>query len=468
MNAPFPLDNLVSEIITDGNLYTAADYIIDHLENPKQRRRYRPERTPAGLQLEAGWARYIQWRQRVVDILRDEISSGTFKVTRSDVRDIHVVDGPKERDCQAPRIIKRIGVHAIMSILEHYLTDTLIHNTAASIKGRGMHWLHHILEQDIRNAPQQTAYYFQSDIAHYYDSISQERMKQVIRQYIADSTLLPILDTFITLMPHGLSKGLRSSQLFGNMYLTPVHRRMLQECQRYTITNADGSVETRYLYYNYCDDTDFFAPTKKEAWRLATIYRQEVEKLGLTLKPNYAVRPLTEGLDFLGYVHYPTHSLIRKRVKQNAAVKLSYIKSRKRRQEVIGSFKGMAVHADCKNLYFTLTHHHMKRFSEMGISYAPADGKKRFPGKVMRLSALQNRELEIHDYESGVNTSHGEDRYLVSFKDSKTGEWGKFFTSSDEMKNILDQISDVEDGFPFLCTIESEIFDGNKVKYKFV
>lgn len=109
----------------------------------------------------------------------------------------------------------------------------------------------------------------------------------------------------------------------------------------------------------------------------------------------------------------------------------------------------------------------MKKFSEMGIVYTPADGKKRFPGKVMRLGALQNKEIEIHDYQDDMTTSHGDGRYLVSFKDKATGEWGKFFTSSEEMKNILDQVSDMEDGFPFETTIESEVFDGNKVKYKF-
>ena len=49
----------------------------------------------------------------------------------------------------------------------------------------------------------------------------------------------------------------------------------------------------------------------------------------------------------------------------------------------------------------------------------------------------------------------------------QTGDWGKFFTASEEMKNILDQISDIEDGFPFETTIVSEVFDGGKVKYKF-
>jgi hypothetical protein len=238
---------------------------------------------------------------------------------------------------------------------------------------------------------------------------------------------------------------------------------MLDVVHSYTLEN-----EKRYLYYSYCDDTNILAPTKKEAWRLGNIYREEVAKLGLQVKYNYAVRPLTEGLDFLGFVHYPSHSLLRKRIKTNAARHLAKVKSRRRRQEVIGSFKGMAIHADCKHLYKLLTHHQMKKFSELGVAYTPADGKKRFPGKVMRLSTLQNKTLEIHDYESDVSTSHGEGRYLVSFRDTRTGEWGKFFTSSEEMKNILDQVSDIEDGFPFECSIESEIFDGNKVKYKFV
>jgi len=66
-----------------------------------------------------------------------------------------------------------------------------------------------------------------------------------------------------------------------------------------------------------------------------------------------------------------------------------------------------------------------------------------------------------------VTTKQGDGRYLVSFCDPKTGEWSKFFTASEEMKQILDKVSDVEDGFPFLTTISSEVFDGNKVKYRF-
>lgn len=68
----------------------------------------------------------------------------------------------------------------------------------------------------------------------------------------------------------------------------------------------------------------------------------------------------------------------------------------------------------------------MKKFSEMGVTYTPADGKKRFPGKVTRLGDIVNITIEIHDYET-LDTKFGEDRYLVSFKNPVTQEWGKFF-----------------------------------------
>lgn len=108
----------------------------------------------------------------------------------------------------------------------------------------------------------------------------------------------------------------------------------------------------------------------------------------------------------------------------------------------------------------------MKKFSEMGVTYKPADGKKRFPGKVTRLGDIVNIPVEIHDYET-LDTKFGENRYLVSFKNPATQEWGKFFTASDEMKGILDQISDIEDGFPFETVIKCEQFDGSKRKYNF-
>lgn len=230
---------------------------------------------------------------------------------------------------------------------------------------------------------------------------------------------------------------------------------------------SDGQIEVRSLYYRYCDDIVIKDKDKKRLWQLRNMLIEETEAIGLHIKPSEAVRPMRVGLDYLGYVNYGTHSLIRKRTKQNAARKLARVKSRKRRQAIIGSFKGMACHADCKHLFYKLTGKRMKKFGEMGITYTPKDGKKRFPGKTVRLSAIQNKTIEVHDYEVTMHTPYGDDRYLVSFKDVQSGTWGKFFTASEELKSILDQVKQVEDGFPFETVIVSDVFDGGKTKYRF-
>ena len=439
----YPLTNLMSEIATQENVESAFDYVISHLENKAQRNKYRPQ------------------KEAICKRLLNELGGGTFQVGEYD--EMEVNDGGKRRKVQVPRVYVRIGCHAVMVIIEKYAYPSLIKNSAASIKGKGMHWLHHIVESDVKNAPEKTKYYYQCDIYHYYESIEQWRMKVLIREYVGEPKLLRMLDRFIELLPRGISKGLRSSQCFANLFLSNLDHIMVRECERY---EQEG--EERILYYRYCDDVVIFSSSKKELWRLRDKLVEHVESIGLRVKANEAVRQTERcGLNFLGYVNYRSHSLIRKGTKQRAARRLSRVKSRKRRAEIIGSFKGMACHADCKHLFYKLTGRRMRKFGELGVVYSLPDGKKRFPGNTVRLSAIQNIAIEIHDYQSGIKTHHGNDRYLVSFREIETGEWGKFFTASEEMKSILDQISDIEDGFPFETKIVSERFDGNKIKYNF-
>jgi len=91
--------------------------------------------------------------------------------------------------------------------------------------------------------------------------------------------------------------------------------------------------------------------------------------------------------------------------------------------------------------------------------------KKRFPGNTVRLSSITNVPIVVLDYEKDMKTENGDDRYLVSVKEGET--FKKFFTASKEMKQILDKISDIEDGFPFETIIRSEPFGDNKIKYIF-
>lgn len=455
--AIYPIYDLIPEIISDENLDRSFKRVMANLRAADTRNgcRQRAKIIIDGTECSPRMSRYVKNKRQIIETLKEQIGNGTFRIRK--LKSFLTEDGPKMRVVQAPSVLERIGSNAIMETIETRLAPLLIETTAASIQGRGPHGLFHQIQAAIAANPN-LKFYYQSDYKGYYDSIVHDILISTIGKYIGDPILLPILENFVKALnpdgERGISKGLRSSQFFGNLYHNAIDHKMIE---------VYGAVH----YFRFCDDIFILGESKRDLWKWRDCLHSEAEQLGLTIKPSERVAPVSAGMDALGYVNYSDYALLRKRIKVNAARKLSELKSRKRRQQIIGSFKGMACHADCKHLFHTLTGQNMRKFSEMGVTYTPTDGKKRFPGKVTRLSDIVNIAIEIHDFETGIDTKEGEDRYLVSFRNPSNNEWGKFFTASVEMKGILDQISDMEDGFPFETVIKCEMFDGNKRKYNF-
>ena len=76
-----------------------------------------------------------------------------------------------------------------------------------------------------------------------------------------------------------------------------------------------------------------------------------------------------------------------------------------------------------------------------------------------------NLPIVVLDFETGIKTQQGEDRCVVSIEIN--GDNKKFFTNSEEMKNILMQVKEMPDGFPFETVIKAEMFGKGKTKYIF-
>lgn len=422
---------LIDQITDYGNMSEAFDEVVGGLRN-KERKAY-----------------YEAKRSRVIADLQALIVAGHFRV--ESYTEFEVKEGPKIRKVQSPSVKDRIGCNAIMRVVEKYVYPMVIRTSAASIKGRGMHRLYRKVRTDIRHDKEGTRYYYKCDIRKFYQSIDQKVMWGVVLEYIKDPILLPMLKNLVEMMPEGLSIGLRSSQCFGNLLLARIDHLMKEK------------YHVRY-YYRYCDDIVMMAATKKELWRLRNILHSEVEALGLVIKPDEAIRPITEGLDFLGYVDDGSHTRLRKRTKQKAARKLAKVKSRKRRREIVGSFKGMAKWGDCNNMYYKLTGRRMKSFKELGLQYVTEDGKKRFGGKQVTLRSLQNVHIKIVDFETEVPTENGL-RTVVSFE-YDNGDTGKYFTADKQQLWYLEKIREMDE-FPFDTTIGSEVFGNGKVRYLF-
>lgn len=107
----------------------------------------------------------------------------------------------------------------------------------------------------------------------------------------------------------------------------------------------------------------------------------------------------------------------------------------------------------------------MKDFAELGIKYVSQDGKKRFDVPTVRLDAIQNTRIVVKDYETDIKTREGDGRYVVLIEDEESHE-RKFFTNSEEMKQILDKVRTAGE-MPFRTVIRSQPFGDGKKKYCF-
>ena len=451
--------DLQSEILQDSNLDAAFEEVVGHMEEPARhyklvevrgtdgsiKKTYVPLPKPTTSRKERVRAK----REELLASVKRRIASGTFRIET--FKEFWVHEGDKWRLIQSPTIEDRIGINAIVRVLEKHIYPTIVLTSGASIKGRGMHRLYRKMRSDIRHDREGTRYFYKCDIRKFYQSVVQAIMKMVIRRYVKDKWLLPILDSFVELLEKGISIGLRSSQFYGNILLSRLdHRMKEQEHCRY--------------YYRYCDDIVILASNKKQLWHWRNVVHEEIAKLGLELKPSEAVRPTETGIDFLGYVDDGEHTRLRKRTKQNAARKLHKVKSRRRRQEIVGSLKGMAKWGDCGHLYKTLTGKSMKSFKELGLRYVAEDGKKRFSGKQVTLRSLTNIHITVEDFEKDVETHNGL-RTVVSFS-YDNGEKGKYFTADKEQLWYLTEAEKMGE-LPFDTTIVAEVLGNGMVRYHF-
>ena len=430
--------HIIEEIVEYSNMAESFDQVLSGTKRKKSHQ-----------------GRYLlAHREEVIKELSERIASGTFHVTEKDIEEKDIIEAGKLRHIQFFKKLKNsIAVHAIMSVVDKHLKKRFIRTTSASIKNRGMHDLMKYIRRDMQKDPEGTRFCYKFDISKFYESVNQDFVMYSVHRVFKDKKLIAMLDNFVRIIPQGISIGLRSSQGLGNLLLSVYLDHYLKD--RYGVRH----------FYRYCDDGVVLGKSKAELWEIRDAVHEQLEQIDLKVKANERVFPVDEGIDFLGYVIYPDHVLLRKRIKQKFARKMHEVKSKKRRRVLIASFYGLAKHADCIMLFNNLTGKEMKSFKDLNVAYKPEDGKKRFAGAVVSIRELVNLPIVVKDFEVGVKTSQGEDRCVVSIEHN--GEPKKFFTNSEEMKNILQQVSEMPDGFPFETTIKAETFGKGRTKYIF-
>lgn len=230
--------------------------------------------------------------------IRDSLVEKTFTTSPYIERMIYE---PKQRIIyKLPFNPDRVVQHALMNVLEPIWNSLFIHDSYSCRMGKGIHAASRRTMDFIRAAGP-GAYCLKMDIRKFYPSIDHDILFGIVQRKIKCPDTLWLLEDIIYSIPGGKNVpiGNYTSQWLGNLYMNELDQFLKHE------------MKIRH-YIRYCDDFILLHQDKRFLARMA----EEIEtflagKLDLKLSKN-DIFPVTQGIDFLGYRHFPDHILIRK------------------------------------------------------------------------------------------------------------------------------------------------------------
>ncbi len=149
----------------------------------------------------------------------------------------------------------------------------------------------------------------------------------------------------------GIPLGNLTSQLFSNVYLDCLDQFIKRKLQ------------VKH-YIRYADDFVFLSPDKEYLTNLIPIISKFLEEnLRLSLHPNKIIlRKWHQGVDFLGFIHFPYHSILRTKTKNRI---LRRVKASRRKlnekeisefqfQQILQSYLGRLKHCRSRKIVHKL------------------------------------------------------------------------------------------------------------------
>lgn len=267
-----------------------------------------------------------------------------------------VVTHPKPREVLAADYRDRVVHHLVVPWFERHFEPVFIHDSYANRKGKGSHAavarLQHFLRaasaaQGERAQAGRGPHYLQLDIANFFNRVDRRTLFGLLRARLERDArrapddarhaaaeevkaMLWLARVLLTGNPAhtaefqgrpadlarvpahkqlvhapdgvGLPIGNLTSQFFANVYLNELDQFVKHQ------------LKARH-YLRYVDDFVLVHPEREtlERWRDA-IEQFLSERLGLSLRDAGRLRPVSDGVDFLGYIVRPHYRLVRRRV----------------------------------------------------------------------------------------------------------------------------------------------------------
>lgn len=295
--------------------------------------------------------------------LRDRILAGEYEIDRYY---IFYVYEPKKRMIMSIAFEHRIVQWAIYRVLNPILVKGYIADSYGCIPGRGAlsamlclkRWVEYVSRKG------RTWYYLKLDISKYFYRISHPVLLRILRKKIKDERLLRILEGIINCRhtPFGLPPGKAPgevpledrlydvgmpignllSQMFANLYLNELD----QFCKR---------VLGIKFFVRYMDDVIILCDSKEQLriWE-ELISAFLISELELMLNNKSCIRPISQGIEFVGYRVWNNRVVLRKsttlKIKRNLKgirkAYHDYLITTEKASQTFQSYVGMLKHTN--------------------------------------------------------------------------------------------------------------------------
>jgi retron-type reverse transcriptase len=253
------------------------------------------------------------------------------------------ISDPKPRDIHKARVVDRVVHHALYRALYPYFDVRFIFDSYSCRVNKGTYKaiekFQGMMATESRNNSR-CMWVLKCDIRKCFATIDHSILKKLLQKHIECPRLFAVVCSVIDSFDSGsrgkgIPLGNLTSQLFINVYL-------------HTFDTWIKRVVGVKNYIRYADDFVVLCYEKTFLESLLVCVHDFLRKeLVFEIHPDkVCIQTITSGIDFLGWVHFYTHSVLRAKTRKRMFKKLSIIRER----SVLASYVGLLSHGNAYKL----------------------------------------------------------------------------------------------------------------------
>ncbi|MDP3772373.1 MAG: reverse transcriptase domain-containing protein [bacterium] len=295
------------------------------------------------------WKEFIRGKRKKQDVqefqlyLMDNIFSlhgdlTTRMYRHGEYHEFHIFD-PKPRVIHKASVRDRLLHHAIYRTLYPFFDRTFIADSYSCRIGKGTHKALNQFRSfgyiESKNNTR-TCWILKCDIRKFFANINHAVLTDILRGYIPDAGIMRLLEEVVgsfssTRLGVGLPLGNLTSQLLVNIYMNE-----FDQFAKHRLKAAH--------YIRYADDFVIMSEDRGVLEEYLSLIGDFLrDKLMLGLHPDKVfIKTLVSGVDFLGWVHFPDHRVLRTSTKRRMMKRVA----ESVQQETIVSYCGLLRHGN--------------------------------------------------------------------------------------------------------------------------